>query len=127
MKVRYVVILFLGACVSVRASRLSDALDLESKGKLMESRALLETAIDESRRTRDDVTLARALSASSRISVSLGDYRAAIQHADEAVVVRGKLKHEAAVSEDYNTLGLANLYLGEYAAALSNYKRALEI
>src|SRR5437868_4235938 len=127
MKLQYVVILLLAVSVSARASRLSDALDLEAKGKLEESRELLQTAIDESRRAGDSATLARALSAFSRISVSLGDYRAAIQHAGEAVAVRSKLKDEAAISEDYNTLGLANLYLGDYQAALSNYERALDI
>src|ERR1051326_509990 len=127
MKLRYVAIVLLCASVSVCASRLSDALDLEAKGKLKESRALLQAAIDESRRADDSATLARALSAFSRISVSLGDYRAAIQHASEAVAVRSKLKDDAAISEDYNTLGLANLYLGEYEAALSNYGKALEI
>jgi tetratricopeptide (TPR) repeat protein len=31
------------------------------------------------------------------------------------------------MAEDFNTLGLAYLYLGNYGAALSNYQRALEL
>ena len=117
----------LAAWRPVNASRLSEALDLEEKGKFPEARNLIRAAIDESRATRDSANLARALSASARISVSLGEFRGAIESAAESIAIQTRLHQDAALSEDYNTLGLANLYLGNYDAALANYRKALEL
>lgn len=127
MKFASIVVLLFSALAPARASRLSDALDLEAKGKLREASELLRTEIVETRASGDFKKLAPALSVQSRISVALGDYRGAIQTASEAVALRARLKTDAAMAEDYNTLGLAHLYLGDYDGALSNYSRALEI
>jgi tetratricopeptide (TPR) repeat protein len=120
-------LLLLSASIPASASHLSDALGLEAKGRLSESRDLLQTAIPELRAAGDLSGLARALSASARISVAFGDYRGAIQTADDAASLRIKLNDETGLSEDYNTLGLANLYLGNYQLALANYERALSL
>lgn len=109
------------------SSNFSNALDLEAKGRFAEAKDLLLVAIDGSRASGDSAGLARALSAMARISVSLGDYKGAIQSAGEAIAIKVRLKIEAGLSENYNTLGLANVYLGNYDAALSNYQRALDL
>ena len=109
------------------ASNLQDALALESKGKLNEAGAMLQSVTAELRAAGDWNGLARALSASSRIAVSLGNYREALQDAEGAIAVRTRLNDRLSLSEDYNTAGLANLYLGNYDRALSNYRKALDI
>ena len=121
-----VALLFL-ALAPAFASSLREALELESKGKLKEAGEMLPAVTGELRAAGDWSGLARALSASSRIAVSLGNYREALQSAAEAVTVRIRLKDHIALSEDYNTVGLANLYLGNYDRALSNYRKALDI
>lgn len=127
MTLRYLAVMLAIASSLGGASRLSEALDLEAKGNFQESKALLRAEIDESRARSDSTTLARALSAFARISVSLGAYKAAIQSAEESIGLQNRLKQEAALSEDYNTLGLANLYLGNYDAALDDYRKALDL
>ena len=124
---RYLAAVLLVAAKPANASRLSEALDLEAKGRLAQSRNLLRAAIEESRGSGDPAALARAFSALARVSVSLGDYRGAIQSADEAVAIQKRLQRDTALSEDYNTLGLASLYLGNYDAALANYQKALDL
>lgn len=119
--------MLLAIATAAGASRLQDALDLERKGKLKESSEVLQGVAAELRASGDWAGLARALSVSARISVSLGDYRTAIQSANEAVSARGRIGDRAGVGEDYNTLGLANLYLGDYSAALPEFEKALDI
>jgi CHAT domain-containing protein len=124
---RFLVALLFFPLASVFASSLQEALDLESKGKLKEAGEMLRTVTGELR-TRGDLSgLARGLSASSRIAVALGNYRDALQSAAEAVAIRTRLHDRIALSEDYNTLGLANVYLGNYDLAVSNYRTALDI
>jgi tetratricopeptide (TPR) repeat protein len=120
-------LLLVAASTSASTSRLSDALDLQARGKLQESRNLLRVAIRELRASGDLRSLARALSAAASISVSLGDYSVAIQNATEAIAVMTNLKDDAAISPNYTTLGLAHLYLGNYNEALSNYEKALNL
>jgi CHAT domain-containing protein/tetratricopeptide (TPR) repeat protein len=102
-------------------------LDLQAKGKLKESREMLRAAIPELRASGDQRSLARALSISGRIAVSLGDYPGAIQDASAAMEVRRTLKDDTTIGEDLTTLGLANLHLGNYDEALSHYEKALEL
>lgn len=109
------------------ASRLDDALALEAKGRIKESLEAAQSAVRELRASADTRSLARALSVAGRLSLSLGDYRAAIRDTAEAVSVRVKLKDDAGISEDYNTLGVANMSLGNYDEALAQYEKALAL
>ncbi len=118
--------LMFAAATPLFAQRYEDALELEKNGKLQEAHELLRAVADELRRSGDNAGLARALSESSRVAASLGRYRDAIDTANQAVAVRGKLP-AGPISEDYNTLGLANLGLGNYPEALANYRKALAI
>jgi len=111
----------------VHASRLEEALELQRRGKLKEAEGLLREAIPGLRASGDARSLAAALSAEGRISVSLGDYHAAIQEAQESLAVRRVLRDDTEVNEAFNTLGLAHLYLGDYPAALENYQQALRL
>jgi len=70
---------------------------------------------------------AKALSAAGNISVSLGDYSGAISDAQQAIELRQGSKKDEELATDYNTLGRANQYLGNYTAALNNYQTALGI
>jgi len=120
--------LFLVAVAVCRASSpFDEALDFEHKGRSKEARDLLRSAASGFKAAGDQPDRAKALSRASRISLALGDYEGAIHDADQAVAVRRQLHEDTAVGEDFNTLGLANLYLGNYPAALSNYRRALEL
>ena len=62
-----------------------------------------------------------------QLSVELGDYGGAIQDANAALLSRRDLTDEGGRSEDFNTLGLSHLYLGDYTAALSAYQQALDL
>ena len=115
------------ASLFATSSRFEDALELQRQGKSKEARELLLAAAADFRGTGDAGNRAKALSLASRISVSLGDYRAAIADATNAAEIRRSLKDDVGVGEDLNTLGLANLYLGHYANALSNYREALKL
>ena len=63
----------------------------------------------------------------AQISLSLGEYRAAISDADSAAALRQGMKDDAGIANDYKTVGLGHLYLGNYAPALSNFERALKV
>lgn len=108
-------------------SRFDDAIELQRSGRLKDARELLQAATSEFRAAADRPNLARALSMSGRISLSLGDYRTAIEDAGQAMQVRRELHDEKAIGEDYNTLGMANQYLGNYPDALRDYSQALQI
>src|SRR5215472_3906478 len=127
MLVRSFVALCLATSMSAGASRLDEAMALQAKGRLRESRDLLRGSIDELRGSADLNNLARALSAAASISVSLGDYAIAIQNATDAIAVLIRLRDDSSISQNYNTLGTANLYLGNYDQALTNFQKALSL
>jgi tetratricopeptide (TPR) repeat protein len=120
-------VVILAASLYASAFHFEDALVLRRQGKLKEARDLLRTAASDFRDTRDRGNQAKALSLASQISVSLGEYRAAISDAAAALEIRRSLKDDIAIGEDLNTVGLANLYLGNYANAVSNYQEALKL
>ena len=95
--------------IAAGPSRLDDAIDLAQAGKLKEARELFQTVIPDLRSSGDQRALATALTAASRVSVSLGDYRSAIQEAGEAIQVRNRIKDPSGAGEDSNTLGLAKV------------------
>jgi tetratricopeptide (TPR) repeat protein len=113
--------------LSAGASGIEDALDLQRQGKLQQARELLRGSASEFRDSADLKNQAKALSMAGQISLSMGDYRAAISEANSAAEVRQSLNDSAGTAEDLNTLGLANLYLGNYSAALSRYQEALKL
>ena len=118
--------LLLAASAPLLASRLDQTRQLEREGKPLEASKLVQATIAELRQSGDHAELAQALSESSRIDISLGKYQEAIRAANEAIALRGKLR-AAPESDDYNTLGLADLNLANYSEALENYRKALAI
>jgi len=121
------IVIVLAASLSATESRIDDALALQRQGKSKEARELLRAAASDFRISGDRKSQAKALTLAGRISVSLGEYRTAIAEAESAAEVRRTLKNDVGIGEDYNTLGLANLFLGNYATALSNYEQALKL
>jgi tetratricopeptide (TPR) repeat protein len=119
--------IFFAAALPVGASGFEDALGLQRQGKSKEARSLLRSAASDFRASGDRGNQAKALSLASQISVSLGDYRAAISDAEAAAEIRRSLKDDIGIGEDLNTLGLANLYLGNFTIALSDYQQALKL
>jgi tetratricopeptide (TPR) repeat protein len=116
----------LAAALLAMSSPFEDALRLQRQGKLEQARGLLRAAASGFRAVADRGNQAKALSLASRISLSLGDYRAAVSDARAASEIRLSVKGDAGIADDFNTLGLANLYLGDFTAALSYYERALK-
>jgi tetratricopeptide (TPR) repeat protein len=115
------------ASLSAGDSRIEDALGLQRQGKSREAREALRAAASDFRASGDRVNQAKALTLAGRISVSLGEYGTAISEAGTAAGIPRTIKGDIGIREDFNTLGLANLYLGNYAAALSNYQQALKL
>src|ERR1700722_2663832 len=119
--------LFLALTVPADVGRLDQAVELQQKGRLTEARDILRTAIPALRTSADRPNLARALDAAGEISISLGDYDAAVKQANEAVDLHRLMKDQAHLADDLTTLGLAQLYLGNYHAAITAYRQALDI
>jgi tetratricopeptide (TPR) repeat protein len=124
LRLAWLALLF-AAAADAEVSRVESAVELQQKGKLKEARELLQNAIPALRTAGDQRQLARALNVSGQISVSLGDYRAAIQEATQALDLHRALKDDTNLAEDFNTLGLAHLYLANYPTALDYYQQAL--
>jgi tetratricopeptide (TPR) repeat protein len=106
-------------------SPLDDALALEQQGKLQEARTLYHVAAEQFRASGDQARLAAALSLAGNISVSLGDYTGAINDVEQAIKLRQAM-HDNTQGFDFNNLGRAYQYLGNYPAALQNYQEALK-
>lgn len=117
----------IAASLCADVSRLEEAIHLQREGKLQQARELLGRTAAGLRASGDRSNLARALSVSSQVAISLGDYRAALDHAREEIDLRRALGDEPGLAEAHNTLGLACLYLGDYPAALDHYQRALSL
>src|SRR5215471_14808233 len=120
-------LMVLAVSLSGSTFRFEDAQALQQQGKLKEARELLKAAASEFLASGDQKSQARALSLASRLSLSLGEYRLAISDAESAAAIKRGLKDDVAIGEDLNTLGSANLYLGNYHAALSNFQQALDV
>lgn len=121
------VVFFIGSCFAAARSPFDESLELQHQGKLKEAREVLLSAASVFRASSDQPNRARALSLASQVSLSMGDYHSAIDGALQAAGVREGIPTDTRVAEDFNTLGLANLYLGNYETALSNYQRALSL
>jgi len=112
------VVFLISASAAAAVSPFDEALELQRKGQLREAREVLLSAASPFRTSSNEADLAKALSLASQLSFSLGDYRSAIDGALRAIAAREKLPNDRRLAEDFNTLGLAYLYLGDYGAAL---------
>jgi tetratricopeptide (TPR) repeat protein len=115
--------LLISTCLFAAESPFERATELQQHGRAKDARDLLRSTAAEFRASADVPSEAKALTLAGQISVALGDYRGAIQDAQSAASVRRSMHLEA--GEDFNTLGLANLYLGNYRNALEYYQQAL--
>jgi CHAT domain-containing protein/tetratricopeptide (TPR) repeat protein len=120
-----VLIPFLTAAVLAPTSSLDDAFILQHEGKLRQARDLLRAIAANSRSSADRENSAKALSSAADISISLGDYGGAVRDAQRAIELRRTMKMEKELGKDFDTIGRANQYLGNYPAALENYQAAL--
>jgi tetratricopeptide (TPR) repeat protein len=111
---------------TVYASDIDAAIDLQHQGKLDAAHDLLMAAAGGFRASHDRASLVRATGIAADISIALGHYDVAIAEAKEAIEIRIALGDRAKLGDDYNTLGLAYQYKGEYAPALDAYRNALE-
>ena len=107
------------------ASQLDRVRELQKEGKLEAARDLLLVAVEEYRTAGDSSDLAQALGLAADVSIALGRYDAAIQQAGQSVKTREALHANTGIGDDYNTMGLAYQYLGNYPAALDSYRKAL--
>jgi tetratricopeptide (TPR) repeat protein len=115
----------LAASVVAAESHLDSGIEFQRSGKLKEADRELRAAITELSATRNRPNLLRALSVESWISVSLGNYRDAIQQATQAVELRRALHDDKHLADDLNTLALANQHLGSYSIAIEELRLAL--
>jgi tetratricopeptide (TPR) repeat protein len=109
------------------ATPLEEALRFLDEGRSHEARGALQALLPGLRGTGDQAGLARALTALTDASLALGDYEAAIPHAQEAFAVHSRLGQRQDAAWDLNAVGLANLYLGRYDRALASYQSALSL
>ncbi len=107
-------------------SSIDEARELQRRGKLEAAHEMLALASKEFRASGDRPNLVRALGIAADISVSLGRYTDAVTEATEALNLRRALRDQAKIGDDYNTLGLAHQYLGDYPAALNSYRKAFD-
>ena len=84
-------------------------------------------AADELRTAGDQHNLAAALSAAGNISISLGDYKAAISDVEQAITLRQALHENSDLGTDLNNIGRAYYSLGDYPKALEHYQEALKV
>ena len=115
----------LSALTLAAGSHLEDGIALQRAGKLKEADRELRVAITDTSAAGNRGDLLKALSIESWISVSLGNYRDAMQQASEAVKLRRALGDEKHLADDLNTLALANQNLGDYGAAVDYFEQAL--
>ena len=106
-------------------SHLDDGIAYQRAGRINEADRELRSAITELHTDGDRPRLLKALSLESWISVSLGNYPAAIQQATQAVELRHTLHDDIRLADDLNTRALANQNLGRYGAALEDLELAL--
>src|SRR5262249_23300077 len=109
--------LLAAARISWAGSDIDRAIELRGAGKLEAARELLLQAAAGYRSANDRNGLVRALGIAADISLALGEYDAAIEQATETVTGRIALNDHAKLADDYNTIGLANQYKGNYAGA----------
>ncbi len=112
-------------CLFAATTPFEQANELQQHGRAKDARDLLRSAASSFHASSDLRNQAKALTIAGQISVALGDYRGAIHDAESAASVRRRIHEE--VGEDFNTLGLANLYLGNFPTALDYYQRALAL
>src|SRR5689334_15346829 len=93
------VVFFIGASFAAARSPFDESLELQHQGKLKEAREVLLSAASVLRAPSDQPNCARALSLASQISLSMGDYRSAIDGALQAAGVREKLLGDTRVAE----------------------------
>ena len=114
------------SCSLGGATRLEDARRLQQQGKLAEAGKLLEDVEKEYRQAGDRPNLARSLGIHADISISARPLREdAARQAAESVQLRIAIHDTAHLADDYNTIGLADQYLGRYELALTQYRAAL--
>ena len=126
MRLRIIALATALALPASAQSALERASALEKQGKLNEARDLYRQAAEDSRATRDQRSLAAALSGSGYISRQLGDSTMAIRDAGQAIKLRQTLGENTGQNVDFNTIGWAYQNMGNYPAALENYELALK-
>jgi tetratricopeptide (TPR) repeat protein len=112
--------------VDAAASDIDTALALEKQGRLEAAHQLLISAATKYRSASDRANLARALGIAADVSISLGIYDAAIAEMSDAIRVRLDLRDTRRIADDYNTLGLAYQYKGDFRQARGNYSLAVD-
>jgi tetratricopeptide (TPR) repeat protein len=100
---------------------------LQKQGALQEAQKAFDSAIPRLQKTGDNISLARALTESSKVAVALGDYDTAIRRSGEARRIHRQLEDEEGETDDLNAIGLAHTYQGNYAAAAASYEQALQL
>lgn len=113
------------ATAAFAQSTLDRASALQKQGKFSEARDLYHQAAAEGRAAGNQAYLAIALGEAGNISIQLGDYSQAIRDVEEAIKLRQALHQDTWMSEDFTTVGLAYYYMGNFPAALENYRQAL--
>jgi tetratricopeptide (TPR) repeat protein len=116
---------FVAAASLEGSSKIDEARELQRQGKLAAAHDLLSAASSEYRASGDRANLARAAGIAADISISLGRYEDAVHEAAEVLKLHMDSGDQARIGDDYNTLGLAHQYQGNYSAALDDYRKAL--
>jgi CHAT domain-containing protein len=115
----------MAASLVAQTSLLDQAQSLEHAGKLKEARGQYRAAADGFRVSGGQHNFAAALSSAAWISIEVGDYQGAIRDSEQAIQARQALHEDAGLGADFNIMGLAYYYQGNYAKALELYQQAL--
>jgi len=125
----YLAVILIAACGLSNAEitqQLTTARQLHKKGALAESLKAYEAML-----SHDDLpkgtTRAQILLEDSQVALALGDYQRTVGRAAEAVPLLRKSGDLANAGLALNTIGSAQLYRGDYDAALVSFEQSLGI
>src|SRR5581483_10315275 len=98
---------------------------LQEKGQEAEARKIYDSLLPTLRQGQPSAQLAFVLNGISQLAADAGDYKKAIQSADEAAHVYRELKDHDGEAHAFNNKGIAEVQRGAYAAAQVDFQSAL--
>jgi tetratricopeptide (TPR) repeat protein len=108
-------------------AQLDRALELQRQGHAQQALTIFEREIPSLRANADQTRLAQALAAAAEACLASGKYQPASEYSKEALRLHQALRDASAQARDWNALGLADMYLGNYAESLPEFGQALTL
>jgi CHAT domain-containing protein len=107
--------------------RLAEARALQQKGSLREAQKLYEESLGDLTSRGDQENLGTALNALSQIATAQGDYGRAASAGRDAVEAYRRSGNRAGERRAVNSVGLAELYRGDYPLAEARFEEGLAL